>query len=161
MIYTEAPLAGVGMTESQAREAGLDVMVATTSLAELARSATDGSDAGQLILVADRNQGTLVGAGIVGAGADDWISEARVAIRGQVPIRILADVIHPFPPIRRRMKSRCATWPGSWRRIRDLQAPDGFIADAEDHRRTLVRGCRGLASELWRLYFLKAPSRRH
>ena len=62
-----------------------------------ARSATDGSDAGRLILVADRNRGTLAGAGIVGAGADDWISEASVAIRGQVPIRILADVVHPFP----------------------------------------------------------------
>lgn len=43
VIYTEPPLAGVGMTQSQAREAGLDVVVATMDLSELARPATDGS----------------------------------------------------------------------------------------------------------------------
>lgn len=97
VIYTDPPLAGVGLTESQAREAGLDVVVAATDLEELARSSTDGSGGGRLILVADRQQGVLVGAAAVGTGADDWISEASVAIRGQVPLRVLADVVHPFP----------------------------------------------------------------
>jgi dihydrolipoamide dehydrogenase len=97
VIYTDPPLAGVGMTESQAREARLDVVVAATDLQELARSSTDGSARGRLILVADRKRGVLVGAAAVGTGADDWISEASVAIRGQVPVRVLADVVHPFP----------------------------------------------------------------
>jgi dihydrolipoamide dehydrogenase len=97
VIYTDPPLAGVGLTERQAREAGLDVVVAATDLQELARSFTDGSAGGRLILVADRTRGVLVGAAAVGAGADDWISEASVAIRGQVPVRVLADVVHPFP----------------------------------------------------------------
>ncbi len=41
--------------------------------------------------------GVLVGASAVGTGADDWISEAGVANRGQAPVRVLADVVHPFP----------------------------------------------------------------
>jgi dihydrolipoamide dehydrogenase len=97
VIYTEPPLAGVGMTQSQAREAGLDVVVAAMDLSELARPATDGSPGGLLVLVADRGRGVLVGAAAVGMGADDWISEASVAIRGQVPVTVLADVVHPFP----------------------------------------------------------------
>jgi dihydrolipoamide dehydrogenase len=97
VIYTDPPLAGVGLTESQARAEGLDVVVATTDLQELARSSTDGSAGGRLVLVADRKRGVLVGAGAIGTSADDWISEASVAIRGQVPVRILADVVHPFP----------------------------------------------------------------
>lgn len=97
VIYTDPPLAGVGMTQSQAREAGLDVAVAAMDLQELARSSTDGSAGGRLILVADRTRGVLVGAAAVGTGADDWISEASVAIRAQVPVRVLADVVHPFP----------------------------------------------------------------
>jgi hypothetical protein len=64
---------------------------------QLARSSTDGSAGGRLILVAGRKRGVLVGAAAVGTGADDWISEASVAIRGQVPVRVLADVVHPYP----------------------------------------------------------------
>jgi pyruvate/2-oxoglutarate dehydrogenase complex dihydrolipoamide dehydrogenase (E3) component len=97
VIYTDPPLAGVGLTENQARAAGLDVVVAAMDLQELARSSIDGSAGGRLVLVADRKRRVLVGAGAVGVGADDWISEASVAIRGQVPVRLLADVVHPFP----------------------------------------------------------------
>jgi pyruvate/2-oxoglutarate dehydrogenase complex dihydrolipoamide dehydrogenase (E3) component len=72
-------------------------VVATTDLQELARSSTDGSAGGRLVLVADRKRGVLVGAGAVGTAADDWISEASVAIRAQAPVRVLADVVHLFP----------------------------------------------------------------
>jgi len=97
VIYTDPPLAATGLTESKARAEGLDVAIATTDLGGLARSHTDGSAGGRLVLVADRVRGVLVGAGAIGTSADDWISEASVAIRGQVPLRILADVVHPFP----------------------------------------------------------------
>jgi pyruvate/2-oxoglutarate dehydrogenase complex dihydrolipoamide dehydrogenase (E3) component len=97
VIYTDPPLAGVGLTEREARAEGLDVGVAATDLHELARSSVDGSAGGRLVLVADLERGVLVGAGAIGTGADDWISEASVAIRGEVPIRVLADVVHPFP----------------------------------------------------------------
>ena len=97
VIFTDPPLAAVGMTHIQAREAGLDVVVAAMDLHELARTSTDGSAGGRLILVADRQRGVLVGAAAIGTGADDWISEASVAIRAQVPVRVLADVVHPFP----------------------------------------------------------------
>jgi pyruvate/2-oxoglutarate dehydrogenase complex dihydrolipoamide dehydrogenase (E3) component len=97
VIYTEPPVAGVGLTERQAREAGLEVETATMDLSQLARVPTDGSAAGLLVLVADRSRGVLVGASAVGPGADDWITEAVVAIRGEVPLAVLADVVHPFP----------------------------------------------------------------
>jgi pyruvate/2-oxoglutarate dehydrogenase complex dihydrolipoamide dehydrogenase (E3) component len=97
VIYTEPPLAAVGLTEAQARAAGLDVAAATADVSKLARAATDGSAAGRLVLVADRARGVLVGASALGPGADGWIMEAVVAIRGQVPLSVLADVVHPFP----------------------------------------------------------------
>ena len=97
VIYTEPPVAGVGLTERRARTAGLEVDTATMDLSQLARPATDGTAAGLLVLVADRARGVLVGASAVGPGADDWITEAGVAIRGEVPLAVLADVVHPFP----------------------------------------------------------------
>lgn len=97
VIYTEPAVAGVGMTAQQARDAGLEVLTATMDLSELARPSTDGTFAGLLVLVADRARGVLIGASAIAPRADDWISEATVAIRAQVPLRVLADVVHPFP----------------------------------------------------------------
>jgi pyruvate/2-oxoglutarate dehydrogenase complex dihydrolipoamide dehydrogenase (E3) component len=97
VVYTDPPMASTGLTETQARAAGIDVVTAAMDLAELVRANTDGGPGGTLILVADRKRGVLVGAAGLGAGADDWISEASLAIRAEVPITTWADVVHPFP----------------------------------------------------------------
>jgi pyruvate/2-oxoglutarate dehydrogenase complex dihydrolipoamide dehydrogenase (E3) component len=97
VVYTHPPLASVGLTTGQACDAGIDVITARTDLSDLARVNTDGASGGLLLLVADRAREVLVGAAAVGPGADDWISEASVAIRAEVPLRVLADVVHPFP----------------------------------------------------------------
>ncbi len=97
VVYTRPPMASVGVTEAQAREAGTDVITATADLSGMVRTNTDGASGGPLILVADRKQGVLVGAAALGPGADEWISEAGLAIRAEVPLAVLTDVIHPFP----------------------------------------------------------------
>jgi dihydrolipoamide dehydrogenase len=90
-------MASVGMTEAQAREDGIDVITATADLSGLVRTNTDGAPGGTVILVADRARGVLIGAAALGPGADEWISEAGLAIRAEVPLAVLTDVVHPFP----------------------------------------------------------------
>lgn len=97
VIYTEPALASVGMTEDQARDAGLDVLTARTGLAGTARASTDSTAAGPLVLIADRARGVLIGASALGPGADNWIGEAVLAIRAEIPLPVLVDVVHPFP----------------------------------------------------------------
>jgi dihydrolipoamide dehydrogenase len=97
VIYTEPALASAGLTEDQARDKGLDVLTAQTDLADTARASTDSAAAGRLILIADRSKGVLIGASALGPGADNWISEAALAIRAEIPLAVLADVVHPFP----------------------------------------------------------------
>ncbi|HET9689641.1 MAG TPA: NAD(P)/FAD-dependent oxidoreductase [Acidimicrobiales bacterium] len=96
-VYTAPALAAVGLTEAAARAAGIDVLVEAMGLDQTARGSTDGVDAGLIVLVADRASGQLVGATVVGPGADELIGEAVLAVRAAVPIRVLADVVHPFP----------------------------------------------------------------
>lgn len=97
VIYTEPPMASVGLTAARGRAAGLSVLTASRDLADEARTHTDGATAGSLVLVADRQRRVLIGAAALGPGADSWIGEATVAIRAGVPLDVLADVVHAFP----------------------------------------------------------------
>jgi pyruvate/2-oxoglutarate dehydrogenase complex dihydrolipoamide dehydrogenase (E3) component len=97
VIYTDPPFAAVGLTTARASAAGVPVLTATARISDQARAATDGAKAGSLVLVADGARGVLVGATALGAGADDWIAEATMAIRARVPVTVLAQVVHAFP----------------------------------------------------------------
>ena len=96
-IYTDPAVASVGMAQQQAREQGIDAITATMDLGELARTATEGNRGGRLVLTADRARGVLIGAAAIGPHADEWLAEAVLAVRAQVPIEVLADVVHAFP----------------------------------------------------------------
>ncbi|MGI8536187.1 MAG: dihydrolipoyl dehydrogenase family protein [Mycobacteriales bacterium] len=96
-VYTEPAVSSVGITEEQAREQGIDAVTAVMDLGQVARASTEGAGGGRLVLTADRDQGVLIGAAALGPRADEWLSEATLAIRAKVPLSILADVVHAFP----------------------------------------------------------------
>ena len=96
-VYTEPAVSSVGMDEQTARDEGIDAVTAVMDLGEVARTATEGAGGGRLVLTADRERGVLVGAAAIGPRADEWLSEAVLAIRAQVPLAVLTDVVHAFP----------------------------------------------------------------
>ncbi|MCA1710659.1 MAG: NAD(P)/FAD-dependent oxidoreductase, partial [Actinobacteria bacterium] len=96
-IYTSPAVASVGMAEEQARGQGIDALTAVMDVGEVARTATEGAGGGRLVLTADRQRRVLIGAAAIGPRADEWLAEATVAIRGEVPLSVLQDVVHAFP----------------------------------------------------------------
>jgi pyruvate/2-oxoglutarate dehydrogenase complex dihydrolipoamide dehydrogenase (E3) component len=57
----------------------------------------DLAPAGRVELYADTGRGVLTGAAAVGTGAPEWMSEIALAIRAEVPLSTLTDVVRSFP----------------------------------------------------------------
>jgi pyruvate/2-oxoglutarate dehydrogenase complex dihydrolipoamide dehydrogenase (E3) component len=96
-IYTSPAVASVGRTAAEARDDGIDPQTAVMDVGDTARATTEGARGGRLVLTADRCRGVLIGAAAIGPHAEEWLAEATLAIRAEVPLPVLADVVHAFP----------------------------------------------------------------
>jgi dihydrolipoamide dehydrogenase len=94
-IYTDPPVASVGRNITD--EDNPNLISAQFDLNKTARHLTDGGSAGLLILTADKVRKVLVGAAAIGPKADEWLVEATLAIRAEISLEILQDVVHAFP----------------------------------------------------------------
>ncbi|HUY55555.1 MAG TPA: NAD(P)/FAD-dependent oxidoreductase [Candidatus Nanopelagicaceae bacterium] len=96
-VYTDPPVAAVGLTRRRARDQGLLAVTATCSLGSTARAWAEDVSLGELVLVADSSRRVLVGAAIAGPAADETIGWAALAIKAQIPLELLRDTVAPFP----------------------------------------------------------------
>jgi pyruvate/2-oxoglutarate dehydrogenase complex dihydrolipoamide dehydrogenase (E3) component len=101
VTFTDPEVASVGLSESAARDQGIDVVIASTDPAESARGYIHDFHGGMLKLVGDRRRGVLVGATLMSPRAGEMLGELVLAVKVGTPMRTLADVIHPFPAFNR------------------------------------------------------------
>lgn len=97
--YTELEVAGCGLSERQAREAGFDVQVTKFPWSASGRALTMGEDKGLTKLVFEKETGRLLGVGIFGSDAGKLISEGALAIEMAAVATDLAHTIHPHPTL--------------------------------------------------------------
>lgn len=99
VVFLDPEVAAVGMTEAQARAQGVDVAATEIDLTtEIARPYTyEEEPRGWLGLVADGARGVLVGAWALAPLAGEWIHQAGLAIRAEVPLDVLRDTVAQFP----------------------------------------------------------------
>jgi dihydrolipoamide dehydrogenase len=91
VVYTDPEAASVGAIDAQFQ--------ATVPVADVAKTATYthayAEHQGFLTLLSDGQR--LLGAWALGPQAGEWMQQATLAIRAQVPLDVLRDVIQPFP----------------------------------------------------------------
>jgi dihydrolipoamide dehydrogenase len=97
VTYSDPEVASVGMTSTQAAEAGYDVVTSVFDWAGLGRAAILGT-AGSTTLVAAKN-GPILGVHIVGARAGDLIAEAQLITNWDAEAEDVAHLIHPHPTL--------------------------------------------------------------
>ena len=97
VTFTDPEVASVGQTEAQARQAGRAVRVGVAQTAATARGWIHGPGAehGVLKLVADDQ--VLVGGSVMGPAAGEVAGLLVLAIKEQIPIGSLRELIYPYP----------------------------------------------------------------
>jgi len=102
VTFTDPEVGSVGMTEQQAREAGIDVRVGHADLAESSRGwIHDAGNDGLLKLVADAERGVLVGATSAGPSGGEVLGMLALAVHAQVPLEQLASMHYAYPTFHR------------------------------------------------------------
>ncbi|MGK2348075.1 dihydrolipoyl dehydrogenase family protein [Actinomyces sp. W5033] len=96
-VFTTPELGHVGMTETEAREAGHEVLVATTPTASVPRSKTVGRTQGFYKVVVDARSEEVLGAVIIGEGASEVITSVQMAMLGHLTWRQLRDAVITHP----------------------------------------------------------------
>ncbi|MDP9417107.1 MAG: NAD(P)/FAD-dependent oxidoreductase [Actinomycetota bacterium] len=100
VMFTDPELAAVGLTEQQARDAGIDVRTVSYGIGSVAGGALLGNDVqGKAQLVIDQQKRVVVGATFVGPNVAEMLHAATIAVAGKVPIDTLWHAVPAFPTV--------------------------------------------------------------
>ena len=103
VTFTDPEVGSVGLTESQARDAGLRVRVGLTDLASSTRGWIAQAP-GLVKLVEDADRGVLVGATAVGPSGGEMLSMLTTAVHAEVPTATLRSMIYAYPTFHRAVE---------------------------------------------------------
>ena len=107
--FTDPEVGGVGLTEQQARDAGLSVRTGLTRLEESSRGFTHGPGGHGLIkVVEDADRGVLVGATAMGPAGGEILGFLAVAVHAEVPVDTLRTMIYTYPTFHRAIETALA-----------------------------------------------------
>jgi pyruvate/2-oxoglutarate dehydrogenase complex dihydrolipoamide dehydrogenase (E3) component len=96
-IYTDPPLGRVGMTMSEARASGRNVLKAEVSMSSVTRAILEGETAGVMRILIDADTEEFLGASILGLHGDDLVQLLGTAMQAGVRYPAVRDAlpIHP------------------------------------------------------------------
>lgn len=112
VAYTDPEVAWVGLTENEAKQKGIAYEKGVFPWMASGRAIALGRTEGFTKLLCDKN-GTVIGAGIVGVGAGDLISEVALAIEMGCDAEDLAATIHPHPTTAESVKMAAEVYEGT------------------------------------------------
>ena len=96
-IFTMPQVAGVGLTEAQARSAGMDPETRSIRMDAMARSSMVGDTRGMVKIVAGKADGCVLGVHVCSPLATEILQASVFAVTRHLPVSDLADMYHIFP----------------------------------------------------------------
>ncbi|MEU6267087.1 NAD(P)/FAD-dependent oxidoreductase [Saccharopolyspora shandongensis] len=109
VIFTDPEVATVGLTESRARDTGIQVRTAITQIPASTRGwIHKAGNEGIIKLVADADRGVLVGATVVAPAGGEIVGALAVAVHAEVPVQRLREMIYAYPTFHRAIEAALA-----------------------------------------------------
>ncbi|MGE5365135.1 MAG: dihydrolipoyl dehydrogenase [Bacteroidota bacterium] len=99
VIFTDPEIAWCGLTETEAKEKGIEVKVARFPWGASGRATTLDRNDGVTKLIMDPKTERILGVGVAGAGAGELIAEGVLAVEMAATAKDMAMSIHPHPTL--------------------------------------------------------------
>ncbi len=99
VAYTDPEVSWMGLTETQAKEQGINIEKASFPWAASGRSLSMNRNEGITKLIYDPETKRILGAGMVGPNAGELIAEAVLALEMGADIEDIALTVHPHPTL--------------------------------------------------------------
>jgi pyruvate/2-oxoglutarate dehydrogenase complex dihydrolipoamide dehydrogenase (E3) component len=117
VVFTDPEIGSVGLTEKQARTAGLRVRTGVSKVPESARGwIHKAGNSGFIKVVEDADRSVLVGATSAGPVGGEVLSALQVAIRAEVPVATLRNMPYAYPTFHRGIEDA----------LKNLNGAEGF-----------------------------------
>jgi mercuric reductase len=96
VIFTDPQVAGVGINEKEASQAGIEIEVAKLDLSNVPRALVARDTRGFIKLIKERAGDRLLGARVLAQEGGEQIMEAAMAIRYRIGVPEIAAMFHPY-----------------------------------------------------------------
>ena len=96
VVFSDPQVAGVGLSEAQARDAGFDVKTSIVPLDQVPRALAARDTRGLIKLVADRKTDRLLGGQIIAPEGSDTIQTLVMALKFGMTTKALGETIFPY-----------------------------------------------------------------
>jgi dihydrolipoamide dehydrogenase len=123
VVFTDPELAWCGLTESEAREKGIEVEVAKFPWSASGRALSFDRTDGMTKLIIEPETERVLGVGIVGAGAGELIGEGVLAVEMGATARDLAESVHPHPTLSETLMECAEAFYGHSTHVYSRRAP--------------------------------------
>lgn len=98
-VFTDPPLARVGMSATEIREAGISAKIASRPMAKIARAKEMGETAGMIKIFIEAETNKILGATFLGTGADEIIHTVIDQMYAEQPFTVIRDAVHIHPTV--------------------------------------------------------------
>ncbi|MET0953828.1 MAG: NAD(P)/FAD-dependent oxidoreductase [Aeromicrobium sp.] len=106
VTFTDPEIGGVGLSEAQARDRGINVRVGLAPIPGSTRGWIHAAgNEGLIKIVIDDDRGVIVGATSVGPAGGETLAALAFAVRAEIPVATLRNTIYAYPTFWRAIES--------------------------------------------------------
>lgn len=98
-LYIDPPLGRCGMSETEARKSGRNILVGTRPMARVGRAIEKGETQGFMKVVADRDTQEILGASLLGTGCDEAVQSILDVMYAKKPYTTITRAVHIHPTV--------------------------------------------------------------